>query len=127
MNYYRQVPAVAGELPGLRDALARWALRTGLACDRSEALALASYEAMANVVEHAYVRPGAMDVEAVHLSAQNRVEVTITDRGQWLPLSGEREGGRGLPLIHRLADEAVITPGSAGTVVRMSWMLDHQG
>ncbi|WP_165968214.1 ATP-binding protein [Saccharopolyspora elongata] len=120
---YRMVSVSPGELPGLRDELAGWSRCAGLGRDAVEALALACYEAMANVVEHAYARAGAMDVEAVHFAAERRVQVTVTDRGSWVPLDwgSDVDRGRGLPLIRRLADEAVVTPGDAGTEVRMSW------
>ena len=56
-----RVPAVAGRLTGLRHALAEWAERAGLAPEDREALTLASYEAMANSVEHAS-RPGLIEL-----------------------------------------------------------------
>jgi serine/threonine-protein kinase RsbW len=122
LRYY-QVPASPGDLPALRDELAGWARCAGLGQDAAEALALACYEAMANVVEHAYEHSGEMDVEAVHFAAESRVQVTVTDRGSWNPVDWAAAAGRGrgLPLIRRLADEAVITPNQAGTVVKMSW------
>lgn len=120
---YQRVRASPWELPALRDELAGWGRCAGLGSDASEALALAAYEAMANVVEHAYAYSGELDVEAVHLAAESRVQVTVTDRGNWVPLDwgADVEGGRGLPLIRRLADEAVITPSETGTVVKMTW------
>ncbi|MGI8305752.1 ATP-binding protein [Saccharopolyspora hattusasensis] len=120
---YQRVRASPGELPALRDELAGWGRCAGLGSDAVQALALACYEAMANVVEHAYAHAGEMDVEAVHFAAERRVQVTVTDRGSWVPLGlgAGVEGGRGLPLIRRLADEAVITPSDTGSVVTMSW------
>ncbi|MEV0058098.1 ATP-binding protein [Saccharopolyspora shandongensis] len=120
---YRMVSASPGELPALRDELARWSRCAGLGRDAAEALALACYEAMANVVEHAYARLGAMDVEAVHFADERRVQVTVTDRGSWEPLDwgGDVDRGRGLPLVRHLADEAVVAPSDTGTVVTMSW------
>ncbi|MER7081503.1 Anti-sigma regulatory factor (Ser/Thr protein kinase) [Saccharopolyspora kobensis] len=112
-----------GKMLALRDELTTWGRYAGLSREAAGALALACYEAMANVIEHAYAGDGTVDVEAVHLAAENRVEVTVTDRGRWAPPgSGGHTGrGQGLPLIRSLADEAVITPGGSGTVVRMSW------
>jgi serine/threonine-protein kinase RsbW len=48
-----RVPARAGRLAALRIALARWATRVGLASQTVEELVLATYEALANAVEHA--------------------------------------------------------------------------
>ncbi|RKT89086.1 serine/threonine-protein kinase RsbW [Saccharopolyspora antimicrobica] len=112
-----------GKILALRDELTTWGRDAGLSREAVGALALACYEAMANVIEHAYAGVGTVDVEAVHLAAESRVEITVTDRGSWAPPDSEQATGRGqgLPLIRRLADEAVITPRGSGTVVRMSW------
>ena len=115
------VLASAGSLPVLRDELDQWARTAGLGDSLAGALALATYEAMANAVEHAYDgMPGPFDVEASLLD--RGVEVTVTDHGSWRsPHDGDQERKRGLPLIHRLADEAVVCAGENGTRVRMRW------
>lgn len=115
------VPASAGNLPALRDELDAWARAAGLSDSIADALALAGYEAMANAVEHAYDGgSGLLDVEA-RFRGQG-VEVTVTDRGSWRsPHESGPERKRGIPLIHRLADEAVVTSGETGTRVRMRW------
>jgi serine/threonine-protein kinase RsbW len=121
-----RVPAVAGRLTGLRHALAEWAERAGLAPEDREALTLASYEAMANSVEHAYAGQldGVLDLRAVRDPAEGRVVVTVTDFGQWRPPPtdpGTR--GRGLPLIRGLTPDSAITPSARGTTVSMCWPL----
>lgn len=120
------VLASAGSLPVLRDELDEWARNAGLGDSLAGALALAAYEAMANAVEHAYDgMPGPFDVEATLLD--QGVEVTVTDHGSWRsPQDGDQERKRGLPLIHRLADEAVVSSGQNGTRVRMRWELRGQ-
>lgn len=120
------VLASAGSLPALRDELDQWARNAGLADSLAGALALATYEAMANAVEHAYGgMPGPFDVEASLLD--RGVEVTVTDHGSWRsPQDGDQDRKRGLPLIHRLADEAVVSAGQNGTRVRMRWELRGQ-
>ena len=116
-----RVPASADILPVLREELDRWARAAGLNDDVTDSLALASYEAMANAVEHAYDgTPGRFDVEAA--VRDEAVEVTVTDHGSWrAPVESSSERRRGLLLIHRLADEAVVTSGEHGTSVRMRW------
>ncbi len=121
-----RVPAVASRLAGLRHALAEWAARAGLAEEDTEALVLASYEAMANTVEHAYPdqTQGVLDVRATIDEKQGRVVVTVTDYGQWQPpqpSGGLR--GRGLSLIQGLTTTATITPTTDGTTVTMCWPL----
>ena len=121
-----RVPAVAGRLAGLRHALAVWAGRVGLSEEDTEALVLASYEAMANTVEHAYrgQTQGLLDLRGEVDDTQGRVVITVTDYGQWRPpqpSGGLR--GRGLPLIQGLTSTSTITPTAAGTTVTMFWPL----
>ena len=121
-----RVPAVAGRLAGLRHELAKWAARVGLSDEDSEALVLASYEAMANSVEHAYrdQTQGLLDLRGEVDEEQGRVVITVTDYGQWQPprpSNGLR--GRGLPLIQGLTATSTITPTSEGTTVTMFWPL----
>lgn len=121
-----RVPAVAGRLAGLRHALAQWAGRVGLTDEDAEALVLASYEAMANSVEHAYRdrTQGLLDLRGEIDAGQGRVVITVTDYGQWQPpqpSGGLR--GRGLPLIQGLTATSTITPTAAGTTVTMFWPL----
>ncbi|MPZ84997.1 MAG: ATP-binding protein [Actinophytocola sp.] len=121
-----RVPAVAGRLTGLRHALAEWSERAGLPPDDSEALILASYEAMANTVEHAYIGQlqGVLDLRAVRDLARGCVTVTVTDYGRWKPPPADPgTRGRGLPLIRGLTATAAITPSTTGTTVAMSWPL----
>ncbi|MBB4911086.1 ATP-binding protein [Actinophytocola algeriensis] len=121
-----RVPAVAARLAGLRHALAVWAGRVGLSDADTEALVLASYEAMANTVEHAYrdQTQGLLDLRGEVDTEQGRVVVTVTDYGKWRPpqpSGGLR--GRGLPLIQGLTSTSTITPTTAGTTVTMFWPL----
>jgi serine/threonine-protein kinase RsbW len=121
-----RVPAVPGRLAGLRHALAEWAARAGLPEEDTEALVLASYEAMANTVEHAYrdQTQGLLDVKAQVDGTEARVVVTVTDYGKWKPPQpGGGLRGRGLSLIRGLTSTATITPTIDGTTVTMFWPL----
>jgi serine/threonine-protein kinase RsbW len=116
------VRATAGNLPVLRDEVDEWARAAGLEDGIVESLALATYEAMANAVEHAC---GVLDVDAV-LSGTG-VEVAVTDHGTWrAPDESDGQRRRGLPLVERLADEAVVTSGEHGTRVQMRWSTSEQ-
>ncbi|HEX6359990.1 ATP-binding protein [Actinophytocola sp.] len=121
-----RVPAVPGRLAGLRHALAEWAVRAGLPEEDTEALVLASYEAMANTVEHAYrdQTQGLLEVKAQVDDASARVVVTVTDYGKWKPPQpGGGLRGRGLSLIRGLTKTATINPTTGGTTVTMFWPL----
>jgi serine/threonine-protein kinase RsbW len=93
-------------------------------------LLLATYEALANAAEYAYLQSpgvGTMDLIAQYDPGLDRFVVTIDDHGVWrqpAPLTDDvasRLRGRGLPLMRELADEATISSTEVGTHVRLSW------
>jgi serine/threonine-protein kinase RsbW len=119
-----RVPAVAERLVQLRRALADWVGRLGVTAQIVEDVVLATYEAMANVVEHAYrgCVSGLLDLRA-HADRMRDV-ITVTDYGRWRPPPADRGArGRGLPLIHSLAQRAEISPGRRGTTVTMTYRM----
>ncbi|WP_103337810.1 ATP-binding protein [Amycolatopsis sp. CA-126428] len=123
---HEDVPAEAAQLGRLRDALAVWAAGTGVPAGRVQDLLLAAYEAMANVVVHAY--PGRLGTLALCAGrVGDSVVVIIRDHGQWQPVPrSSLLGGRGLALIHTLADHALVETSVAGTTVTMTWACDRQ-
>ncbi|WP_199191288.1 ATP-binding protein [Amycolatopsis sp. CA-126428] len=122
------VPAAPGALRRLRHDLMDWVLAAGVGEARARDIVLASYEALANVADHAYDggEPGVVDVDAA--TYPGRLEVVITDHGQWrLPMPDPRPvslRGRGLLLLRASADRADITSGERGTVVTLTWDLE---
>jgi anti-sigma regulatory factor (Ser/Thr protein kinase) len=70
----------------------------GLDAARSQDIVLASYEGLANVVEHAYPtdhRPGTLDIEVGFSPDTAALEVTISDNGQWRPTDPQPDAIRG--------------------------------
>lgn len=120
-----RVPAVVDRLSQLRSALTDWANRIGLAADTITDLVLATYEAMANVVEHAYrdCVSGLLDLCARADPAHRTVTVVVTDYGRWRPQPGPSARGRGLSLIRGLATHAEISPSQHGTTVTMTYRM----
>jgi serine/threonine-protein kinase RsbW len=116
------VPAIGSALPQARHLLTAWARDAGLNASQVDDLALAAYEAMANVVDHAYDEAGG--VFDLHACRQGGlVIVTVADHGQFKPPAdgGRSLRGRGLLLIERAALEFELTPLAVGTRVRMTW------
>lgn len=114
----------AGPLVEVRHTLQRWAAHTGLSALGVADLVLASYEALANAVEHAYPSGGGpVDLLAAR-TADGRVLVAVRDHGRWRPPPGDLgTRGRGLPMIKALAHRAEVQQGSHGTCVQMEWQL----
>ncbi|MFC5061852.1 ATP-binding protein [Actinomycetospora atypica] len=114
--------ATRDAVSGLRRLLRTWIREDGLHPDLAEDVVLAVDEAVTNVVEHAY--PGQCGEVRLRLarSAPGELEVTVEDDGTWRP-PPEDPGfrGRGVQLIHGLADRARITHSPRGTTVSMCW------
>lgn len=111
------LPAEPSSLARVRPALRRLARHAGLDADRTTALLVASGEAMANAVLHAYpAGRGVIDVRARREAGG--VAVEIEDHGRWHD-SG-RDRGHGLTLMRQLVDGCQIQTGPAGTIVRLA-------
>ncbi|MGH3880454.1 MAG: ATP-binding protein [Actinophytocola sp.] len=126
----------------LRRQLIEWARNEGIPSDTTYDIGLASYEAMANTVVHAYPHGTVGPLELHARLDPGAVVVTVADRGTWDDAEvgteagaepdpesdeesdgpgAERPGGRGLDLIRRLSDDSEVVRGEYGTTVRMSW------
>ena len=125
------VLAAPEALRRLRHELLAWVLAAGVGQDRASDIVLASYEALANVADHAYHGPGPGVVDLDAAMHPDRIEVVITDHGQWrTPVPDPRPvsvRGRGLLLLRASADRADITSGEEGTVVTLAWDLSPVG
>ena len=107
----------------IRARLQRWAVRQAVPEDVLIDLQLAVGEAVANGVEHAYREgeEGTVDVDLALTSRRNRervLHVRVADHGRWRPApraKGHR--GRGLAMIHELAEHVVVSATSTGTQV----------
>lgn len=120
------IPADVHRLTRTRRLLVDWATATGLSRDHVNDLVLAAYEAMSNVVDHAYPdSSGAFDLRGEH--DDHRVIVTIVDHGRWkpaavTPTSVPALRGRGMALMKGLSDEFELVHDDTGTRVRMTWL-----
>jgi serine/threonine-protein kinase RsbW len=118
------VKASPEELPPVRRLLRLWATEAGLPREEVEDLVLATDEAMANVVDHAYPDGiGSFDLDAVH-DPGGPIVITVTDYGQWhAPVMTPEQSlrGRGLQLMKGLAHAVDIETLATGTRVRMTF------
>ncbi len=104
-------------LAQMRLALGRWLRHAGASDAEIYESLVATGEACANAIAHAYP-PGEASyvVEAVRLD--DAVEIRVRDFGSWRAArAGSR--GRGMVLIEQLMEDVDIDRGPAGTVVKM--------
>nr|WP_296773647.1 ATP-binding protein [Rhodococcus sp. (in: high G+C Gram-positive bacteria)] len=116
--------AVAARASAIRVALREWLTTLQVAPDRVYDVVLATYEALANSVEHAYAHhtaPGTLDLHAQCTPSTGWIEVTVSDRGEWDVHAPDSTRGRGVPLMHALADSTAVTSDHDGTTVRLVW------
>ncbi|RLK61773.1 SpoIIE family protein phosphatase [Actinokineospora cianjurensis] len=114
----RDLPATTARLGWLRVAVDEWARAAGLSQALRNDLHLALGEAAANAVEHAYPDgPGTFDL-TVARTPDGAVAVEVRDRGRWRPEPADNtHRGRGVDMIHELADGVTYTREPAGTTV----------
>ncbi|MBY6349152.1 ATP-binding protein [Rhodococcoides corynebacterioides] len=122
------LPAEPRRLSSVRTEVQRWLEDHGIDDDRCHDITLATYEALANSVEHAYCTEAVdADTCTVTLYAvvtdDRTVAVDVADHGRWMDHEDDPRRGRGLPLIHALADHATVDTSPTGTVVKMRWHL----
>jgi serine/threonine-protein kinase RsbW len=92
--------------------------------DTVDDLTLAVYEALANVVDHAYATtdtPGAMRLWAAVTGpsdGERELVVTVSDDGAWRLAQDPGWRGRGISLMRSLTRASVLS-GPTGTTVRM--------
>lgn len=110
------LPAI---VPFVRRAFERWLDANGIVEDERFAVIVATGEAMANAVEHAYA--GSVGTVALEASLDDRqLHVVVEDAGRWRPAQRRDERGRGLPLMRTMMDGVEIRTNSGRTSVRLT-------
>lgn len=95
--------------------------------ERGADIELATYEALSNCAEHAYRDGGTnatMQVHATYDVRRDTVRVCVTDHGRWVDPATQPDDlarGRGVRLMHAVADDVSIMGSTSGTTVAMSF------
>jgi anti-sigma regulatory factor (Ser/Thr protein kinase) len=111
-------------LAQMRRALGRWLRAAGADDTEAYETLVATGEACANAIAHAYP-PGEASYVVEARRQDDGVEIRVRDFGSWrAPRAGSQ--GRGLGLIEELMDAVDIDRGTAGTTVRMRRSLGSQ-
>jgi anti-sigma regulatory factor (Ser/Thr protein kinase) len=117
-----QLPADVESIPLMRRMLGRWLHEVGATQAQAEDLSLATSEACANAIEHAYgPEPGILEVKA-SLSPSGEALVAVRDYGSWRPPRGANRG-RGLMLMEGLTDSVEVVREDDGTTVQLALRL----
>lgn len=131
------LPFIASEthIVGVRRALTEWLRRLGWPVAEVEGIVVAVYEALSNVVEHAYYRasrtiPSASSqpsrgvlhaweiIEEHGERCQRRITAVVTDYGRWKPAASEPGcPGGGLAIMGENVDQLHVQPSAGGTTV----------
>lgn len=114
---------------GLRQDLGQWlreAVTPPVSATRYSDILCGVNEALANCAEHAYSkhpRPGPITMDATYNPCRHRVRVRVADRGTWKHRTADSGAnrGRGLALMHALADRCTVERRAEGTTVCLDY------
>jgi PAS domain S-box-containing protein len=117
-RFEMEFPAEPEALSSMRGLLRRWLRHAGAGDQETAEILTACSEAATNAIEHAGA--GGDEPFAVAAGLEGRtVRLTVSDRGTWRSArSGDQ--GRGLSLMRALMDTVEVSPGPAGTQVRLA-------
>jgi serine phosphatase RsbU (regulator of sigma subunit)/anti-sigma regulatory factor (Ser/Thr protein kinase) len=114
-----------GVLAGLRRTIARWLAAQDVGTEDMFNLALATSEAAANAIEHAYgASEGTLTVTCERLD--DAVRTVVEDSGRWREAQPYGRG-RGLAIMRALTDSLDIQRGEDGTVVTLTKRVSGAG
>lgn len=103
----------------LRVRFQEWLGAAGVPATLVDDLTLAVYEALANVVEHAYSPDHPHPVIRLQAQLDHQVLITVSDEGCWRTPSAPGNRGRGFALMRHFATELHLHPTPHGTTVRL--------
>ncbi len=116
-----RIPAEPPQLAMIRSMMRTWLSELRIASELSYDVLVATGEACANAIEHAY-GPERGELEVAVARSANRLDVTVKDQGSWRDARGENRG-RGLPIMNKLASSVNVIRDETGTEVRLAWVL----
>ena len=116
-SFSRTLPAEPGSLVVMRRALQDWMRRSGVDDDTAYDILVATGEAAANAVEHAY-GPGVAEFTFHAGLSDGVLTITVQDEGSWRPARGSHRG-RGIALMKQLMEDVQVDSDAGGTKVTM--------
>ena len=129
-SFVTVLPAAVDELASLRHRLGRWANGVNIDSTTYHRILIATGEAVANAIEHASGFDASKTISVEAFATNEAITVSISDTGQWRGDSaasrrtGER--GRGLILMHGLADRVDTARSQQGTNVTLKFQCTQE-
>ena len=121
-----RVPAVPASIPALRGKLRDFWLETPCGGGDPFDFIVATGEALANAVEHAYsLADGSLSVRASY--DEGGVSVEVEDQGTYGGGSSTPDRGFGTTIMQGLASEFDVVRGAGGTVVKLAFNAGSRG
>ena len=120
------MPASLSELRPARDRMRDWLAHLGTSRATTHDVLLGTGEALCNAIEHGSDLDPRRTVSVEAFAAGDEISVTVTDSGRWLKdsaASRANQRGRGLKLIHGLAEHSQTARTILGTQVTMTYRL----
>jgi serine phosphatase RsbU (regulator of sigma subunit)/anti-sigma regulatory factor (Ser/Thr protein kinase) len=117
------LPAEPRALGPLRRRLGAWLQHTGATRDESYDIVLATCEAAANAIEHAY-GPGGAEFGVTARASGSDVVIDVHDGGAWRERREARRG-RGLVVMRVVMDDVSVKSDDGGTNVRLRRRLER--
>ncbi len=113
------LPADPTVLASVRNYLRAWLTEAGADEEEAYDVLVATTEAAANAVEHAYGPGDATFRVEAHCEDPGLIMLVVRDTGSWRPPRGQNRG-RGTLLMQELMDDFRVATGESGTEVRMT-------
>ncbi len=120
------MPASLSELGPARDRMRGWLAHLGTSPATTHDVLLGTGEALCNAIEHGSDIDPRRTVSVEAFAGGDEISVTVTDSGRWLKdsaASRAQQRGRGLKLIHGLAEHSQTERTILGTQVTMTYRL----
>jgi PAS domain S-box-containing protein len=116
------MPAEASQLAALRRSLGSWLTATGVDDQTTVTILIASGEACANAIEHAYQFEPSCTFRITATCRDGIIDVVVHDTGRWKPFHPDPYDlrGRGIQVMKGLMDTVTIERTEDGTTVRLT-------
>ncbi|GIE50830.1 SpoIIE family protein phosphatase [Actinoplanes nipponensis] len=112
----RTIGADPVQIALLRKDLRGWLVAHGVDDESTQAVLLASSEAVANSIEHGYRADPLGVVEIVATVSPEAIQVRVADTGVWIAPNARGARGRGLQLIRQVMDDVTFDHDDGTTV-----------